>query len=112
MREVVYHRRAVRYLRRMPVDRKEQVKAAITDLAELDEPATHPNVKAMSGDWSGCLRLRVGRYRAIFHLVAREEEDLLEVLQVGPAATCIDQPKRQETPLSLATKAAIAAAID
>ena len=84
MKEVVYHRRAVRYLRRMPAQRKEQVKAAITEVAGLDEPATHPNVTAMSGEWSGCLRLRIGRYRAIFHLVEREEAELLEVLQVGP----------------------------
>jgi len=29
MREISYHKRAVKYLRRMPVDRKEQIKAAL-----------------------------------------------------------------------------------
>ena len=29
MREILYHRHAVRHLKRMPEDRKEQIKAAI-----------------------------------------------------------------------------------
>ena len=66
MREVVYHRHAVRYLRKMPLDRKDQVKQAFSEVAKLVDPLEHPNVRAMTGEWSGCLRLRVGSYRAIF----------------------------------------------
>lgn len=84
MREVAYHRHAARYLRRMPADRKEQLKAALDQLAGLEELLSHPNVKPMSGDWSGCLRLRVGVYRAIFRPVDDAAGSRLEVLQVGP----------------------------
>lgn len=84
MREVLYHRNAVRYMRRMPVDRKEQVKVAIAELAAIDILLGHPNVKSMSGDWSGCLRFRIGNYRAIFHLVKDGGSERLEVLNVGP----------------------------
>jgi len=84
MKEVLYHRHAVRYMRQMPADRKEQVKSAIAELAALDDPLAHPNVKCMRGDWSGCLRLRIGSYRAIFHLVKTGSSERLEVLLVGP----------------------------
>ena len=84
MRPVVYHRNAARYMRRMPADRKAQVKAAVDEVAALEAPLSHPNVKALGGEWSGCLRLRVGRYRAIFHIVADGGKECLEVLQVGP----------------------------
>jgi|GEM_PF-6702113 len=36
MREVVYHRIAVRLMRRMPAARKEQVKQALTEIAALE----------------------------------------------------------------------------
>ncbi len=84
MREVLYHRHAARYLKRMPADRKEQVKAAVAEVAALPEVPAHPNVRPMKGDWEGCFRLRVGRYRAIFKLTAAETAELLEVLIVGP----------------------------
>jgi len=84
MRQVVYHRHAARYLRRMPADRKEQVKAAVAQVADLDDPQSHPNVRVMGGQWNACLRLRVGRYRAIFRVVPDEEIERLEVLEVGP----------------------------
>jgi phage-related protein len=47
MRAVLYHRHAVRYLRRMPADRKAQVKAAVDEVAALDDPLSHANVKAL-----------------------------------------------------------------
>jgi mRNA-degrading endonuclease RelE of RelBE toxin-antitoxin system len=84
MREVLYHRNAVRYLRRMPPDRKDQVKGAIDQLASSEDPAMHPNVKAMAGDWNGCHRLRIGQYRAVLRLVAVDGHETLQVLQVGP----------------------------
>ena len=83
MRQVLYHRNAVKYLRRMPVDRKEQVKSAITELAAIADISLHPNVKAMAGEWSGCLRLRIGQYRAIFRIAVDGGNESIEVLQVG-----------------------------
>jgi mRNA interferase RelE/StbE len=79
MREILYHRHAVRYLKKMPDDRKEQVKSAIAEVAELSDMHAHPSVKAMRGEWEGCLRLRVGGYRVIFRVA-----ESIEILHVGP----------------------------
>ena len=66
MKTVEYHRNAVRYLRKMPVARKEQVKEAIAEIAKLEDPLNHRNVSLLTGDWSGCYRARIGTYRASF----------------------------------------------
>jgi mRNA-degrading endonuclease RelE of RelBE toxin-antitoxin system len=79
MREILYHRHAVRYLKRMPEERKEQIKSAIAQVAEFSDVPAHPSVKVMRGEWKGCLRLRVGGYRVIFRIA-----DCLEILHVGP----------------------------
>lgn len=83
MREISYHKRAVKYLQRMPVDRKEQIKAALAQIASLQDPLTDPNVKSMSGNWESCQRLRIGSYRAIYRLVEQDGLSCLEVLHVG-----------------------------
>ena len=84
MREILYHRHAVRYLKRMPADRKQQLKAAIAAVAVLPDVLAHPSVKRMFGEWEGCLRLRVGGYRVIFRIPGEELDPALEVLFVGP----------------------------
>jgi len=84
MRPIVLHRNAARYLRRMPADRRDQVKIALRELAAAEDPLALPNVTRMSGEWSSCARLRVGRYRAIFHLIDIESVETLEVLAIGP----------------------------
>ncbi|MEP2776722.1 MAG: hypothetical protein ABJQ29_11040 [Luteolibacter sp.] len=68
----------------MPAERKDRIKADIADVASLSDVNAHPNVKAMAGDWSGCHRLRVGQYRAIFRLKQQDGREDFEVLQVGP----------------------------
>lgn len=83
MREVVYHRNAARSMRKIPVDRRNKIKARIEEVATLEDPLEDGNVSQMSGDWAGCFRLRVGKYRAIFHLVEEGAAEILEVLQVG-----------------------------
>ncbi len=80
----MYHRNAARSMRKIPVDRRNQIKERIAHAAGLEDPLEDVNVSQMSGDWSGCYRLRVGKYRAIFHLVENETAEILEVLQVGP----------------------------
>lgn len=81
---ILYHRHAVRYLRRMPEDRKSQVKAALAEAAVLPDPLAHPQVLAMTGEWKGCMRIRVGTYRAIFRCADHDGVATMEVLQVGP----------------------------
>ena len=84
MREVRYHKHAVKYLRRMPTEWKEQIKAALTHIASLQDTLSDPNVKPMSGAWENCQRLRIGSYRAIYRLVDQDSRQALEVLHVGP----------------------------
>ena len=68
----------------MPADRKQQIKRAIDEVAELDVPTAHPNVRQMAGHWAGCMRLRIGIYRAIFHVTGEGDGQQLEVLLIGP----------------------------
>lgn len=84
-------------MRRMPAKRRDQVAAALQECADLDDPLEHPNVKQLTGKWEGCMRLRAGIYRAIFHLVDKGDEDseegvleVMEVLVVGPRGGAYD----------------------
>ncbi|NQX01816.1 type II toxin-antitoxin system RelE/ParE family toxin [bacterium] len=74
----------MRYLKRMPHGRKEQVKAAIAEVAGLSDIGSHSNVKAMQAEWMGCYRLRIGRYRALFKITREGAAEFFEVLAVGP----------------------------
>lgn len=77
---VVVHRRAARYLRRLPSREKQRVLAVLSELA--GGPLKVPGVKPMLGKWSGYHRLRVGGTRIIFEVVA--EQDTVYVDHVGP----------------------------
>ena len=63
MRPIVFHRRAARYLIRMPRDRAIQVRDALREVAALANIADHPGIRLMSGEMAGWSRLRVGSYR-------------------------------------------------
>ncbi len=88
MKRIVLHRHAKRYFQRMPGDRQMQMREALQTAAALSDPASSPNVRPMSGEWSGCYRLRVGSYRAIFRVMPPElpeaPEGTLDVLLIGP----------------------------
>ena len=83
MRPVRLHRHAARYLRRMPGPQRERMRAALQELAGVDDVAEHRNVRPMRGQWTGCYRLRVGEYRAVFRL-ANDSEELIDVLNIDP----------------------------
>jgi len=80
MRPLGFHRDARNYLRRMPERRREQMLTTLREVADLEDPLAHPDVKNMSGNPAGRMRLRVGVYRAIFRL--RQNNEGLEVLFV------------------------------
>jgi mRNA-degrading endonuclease RelE of RelBE toxin-antitoxin system len=82
MRRIKLHRRATRYLRRMPQDRQGQMVRALEEVAALDDLNSHPNIRSLTGQ-SDCFRLRVGIYRAI--LQPQDGEDpILYVDYIGP----------------------------
>jgi len=84
MRAVVIHRRAARYLSRMPRDRAIQVRDALREVAALDEISSHPNIKQMGGNMAGWTRLRIGSYRAILQVTVIEINEVLYVDAIGP----------------------------
>lgn len=57
---------AAKQLRRLPVDRKEQISRAIDELCQ--DPLRGDVRPIKSGKFRGALRKRVGRYRIIFVL--------------------------------------------
>ena len=50
MRQIEYHRNAARYMRKMPVDRKEQIKAVIAEISLLGDPLSHRKVSQLGGE--------------------------------------------------------------
>lgn len=84
MRAIVFHRRAARYLGRMPRDRAAQVRDALREVAALTDIAAHPGIKMMGGSMTGWSRLRVGSYRAILRVTVVEIDEVVYVDAIGP----------------------------
>ena len=84
MRTTVLHRRAARYLSRMPRDRVVEVRDALREVAALADIADHSNLKVMAGDMAGWPRLRVGGYRAILQVTVIKIDEVLYVDAIGP----------------------------
>ena len=80
MPELVLHRRVQRYARRLPADLKESVKKSLARLAEA--PDNYPGAIAMSGQWQGYRRIRIGNLRVIY--AYQVEEDIIYVDYLGP----------------------------
>jgi mRNA interferase RelE/StbE len=70
MYRVVVHRRAARYLQRLPHAQRGRLQSLLSDLAL--EPVRRPDVKPMVGEWKGYYRMRVGDVRIIFWLDTQE----------------------------------------
>ena len=88
MHRVEFHRRVLRALKRMPQDRSRQIVSAIEELASIESPATHRNVRTMQGDFASSHRMRVGDYRVIFQLAddpnSKSGTLLISVTHTGP----------------------------
>lgn len=88
MHRVEFHRRVLRALKRMPQDRSRQIVDAVAELADMESPATHRNVRTMQGAFAGSHRMRVGEYRVIFQLADDPGSEsgtlLISVTHAGP----------------------------
>lgn len=84
MRRVVLHRRAAKYLRCMPRERQVEIVQDIEEVASLANVADHPNVRQLSGEFSGWFRLRCGAYRAILQPRTEDREEILYIDYIGP----------------------------
>jgi mRNA-degrading endonuclease RelE of RelBE toxin-antitoxin system len=83
MRRIILHRRATRYLRRMPRDRQAQMVASLEEIAALPDITAHPGIRKLTGQ-DGWFRLRVGVYRAILQPKENGEVEVLFVDYIGP----------------------------
>ncbi len=84
MREIIYHRRAAKYLGRMPRDRQEQMLRCLEEVASYDDIAGHPDVRPMKGEWKDWHRLRVGSYRSVLRVMVIQVDEVLYVDFIGP----------------------------
>lgn len=80
MADIVLHKRASKYLRRMDERIKAQLLARLESLAA--SPADAPGVKAMEGEFAGLHRLRHGDLRVIYQW--DRERDIVVVHAIGP----------------------------
>jgi len=77
---------ANRDLQQLAPYERERLVDALGDVAGCEQPSSHPDVQALTGDHQGRLRLRVGDWRAILEL---DKPDLL-VHAVGDRETIYD----------------------
>ena len=80
MYPVVIHRRAVRYLKKLPQDQQARIKHVLNEMS--NDPFRLSNVKNMVGDWAGYQRMRVGSTRIIFWV--DKDKKIIYVDHVGP----------------------------
>ena len=85
MHPIEFHKRALKALRCIPADRARQIIIGIGELAHLANPAAHPNVRVMEGEWEGSVRMRIDTYRVILKLVREANATcLIRVTHIGP----------------------------
>ena len=84
MRRIVLHRRAAKNLRGLPRDRQIQVVQALEEIAAQQNLSDHPNIKALSGEFTGWFRLRTGVYRSIVQPRREDADEVLYVDYIGP----------------------------
>jgi mRNA interferase RelE/StbE len=80
MYKVTVHRRAARYLKKLPSNEKDNVKKALRKLSE--NPFGSREVKCMVGEWKGYYRIRLGNIRVIFWI--DEEDKMIYVDHISP----------------------------
>ncbi len=79
MSKIIVHRNAVKYLKRLPKETKERIKETLKQL-ETD-PLNYPGIKQMYGEWTGYLRIRLGKLRVIFWY--NPKEDVVYIDHIG-----------------------------
>jgi mRNA interferase RelE/StbE len=80
MSKVVIHRKAVKYLNRLPDESRSRIKTLLKELEQ--SPLDHPDIKRMLGEWAGYYRLRAGKYRIIFWF--NNKDDVVYIDHIGP----------------------------
>ena len=71
MFKIVVHKRAVKYLNKLPSHRKNKIKELLNELC--NNPIQYEAVKPMLGEWKGYYRLKIGNIRVIFWIDQAEK---------------------------------------
>jgi mRNA interferase RelE/StbE len=80
MPKVIVHHNAVKYLKRLPKEVKDQIKEILKQLE--NDPLNYSDIKQMYGEWAGYYRIRAGKLRIIFWY--NSEEDIVYIDHIGP----------------------------
>ena len=73
---------AEKYFQKLDKKRRERIKERLLKLSKQENPLENPQVKALTGELKGFYRLRIGNYRIIFALLAKEE--IIAVVNIFP----------------------------
>ena len=80
MTNVIVHRHAANYLKRLPKETKDRIKNILKQLE--NSPLKYSGIKQMFGEWAGYHRIRAGKLRIIFWFDTKE--DIVSVDHIGP----------------------------
>ena len=80
MSNVIVHRHAAKYLKRLPKETKDRIKNILKQLK--NSPLKYCGIKQMFGEWAGYHRIRAGKLRIIFWFDTKE--DIVYVDHIGP----------------------------
>lgn len=75
--KVIFSPKAVREFRRLPKTEQQRIKHKIATYTESSDPLVF--AKAMTGEYSGNYRFRIGDYRVIFDCTS----DMVYILKIG-----------------------------
>jgi len=80
MAKVIVHKRAAKYLQKLPKDQREKIKISLKHLENAQ--GDFLGIKHMAGEWSGYSRIRIGNFRIIFWF--DKSQDTIFVDHIGP----------------------------
>jgi Cytotoxic translational repressor of toxin-antitoxin stability system len=80
MYTLVVHRRAARYLKKLPQDQQTRIKHVLNEMR--NDPFGLSDIKSMVGDWAGYQRVRVSNVRIIFWI--DKDKKIVYVDHIGP----------------------------
>jgi mRNA interferase RelE/StbE len=73
---------AERYYDRLTTQTRQRVRKELEELSNLENPLGHQSVKRLTGALQGFCRLRVGKYRIVFAIIA--ETRTIAVVNIAP----------------------------
>lgn len=83
MNRVIVHKRAAKYLKKLPYAMQNRIKETLRELAA--DPTSYSGVVQMSGNWAGYYRIRVGDVRIIYWPDAKNS--VIYVDHIGPSGS-------------------------